>query len=61
MKNETKQVKFNLDVETFKILEYICTSKGISKGEYIKSILNKEFSKIDKTKLSDVIAELEKL
>ena len=61
MKNETKQVKFNLDVETFKILEYICTSKGISKGEYIKSILNKEFSKIDKTKLSDVMAELEKL
>lgn len=61
MKTDTKEVKFKLDVETFKILEYICTSKGISKGEYIKILLNNEFSKIDKNKLSDVMAELEKL
>lgn len=61
MKTDTKEVKFKLDVETFKILEYICTSKGISKGEYIKSLLDNEFSKIDKTKLADVMAELEKL
>ena len=61
MKTDTKEVKFKLDVETFKILEYICTSKGISKGEYIQSWLDNEFSKIDKTKLADVMAELEKL
>lgn len=61
MKTETKEVKFKLDVETFKILEYICTSKGITKGEYIKTLLDNEFSKIDKNKLSDVMAELEKL
>lgn len=61
MKKTTKEVKFNLDVENLKILEFICTSKGIKRSDYINSLLDKEFSKIDKTKISDVMAELEKL
>lgn len=56
-----KEVKFNLDVENLKILEFICTSKGITKHQYINSLLETEFNKIDKSKLSDMMAELEKL
>lgn len=56
-----KEVKINLDVENLKILELICTSKGISRHEYINSLLDNEFSKVDKNKISDVMAELEKL
>lgn len=56
-----KEVKINFDVEQLKILELICTSKGISRHQYINSLLDKEFSKLDKNKISDVMAELEKL
>lgn len=56
-----KSVKINFDVENLTIMQLLCTSKGISQHQYINSLLEKEFKKIDKTKLSDVMAELEKL
>lgn len=56
-----QEVKFNLELENYKILNFICTIKGISKHQFINDVLNKEFNSIDKAKLSDVMADLEKL
>ena len=57
----TKSIKLNINNENLTLLELICNNKGITKHQYINSLLEKEFKKIDKTKLSDLMAELEKL
>ena len=54
-------IKINFLNEKATILKFICSNKGISAHEYIDSLLDKEFKKIDVTKISDVMAELEKL
>lgn len=56
-----KQVDVVFTKENLTILDIVCNKKGISRNEYIDTLLNKEFSSIDKNKLADVMADLEKL
>lgn len=59
--NNIKSVKINFDVENLTLMELLCNSKGISKHDFINSLLEKEFKEIDKNKLSDLISDLNKL
>lgn len=56
-----KQAEIVFTKENLTILDIVCNKKGISRNEYIDTLLNKEFSSIDKNKLADVMADLEKL
>lgn len=56
-----KQAEIVFTKENLTILDIVCNNKGISRNEYINTLLDKEFSSINKNKLADVMADLEKL